>query len=260
MLHADHRLLPNEDRNISTSLFGTILEGAEPATIDRDQLDAALALLNRQPLAIDRARRLLLCPPLWGPREPPWARACRLRACPRCADRRARALTQRMLDHASGYGERRAVLVTCPSRTLLDLPETLQRMRRGVAKLRRRTWFAKTVVGGVLALEFPLTRDGRRWALHAHGILHLGVGTVEPEWLARLATQWAELAAAPGAIFKLEPLRSTRDLARYALKVGDTKSWSPGGRDLAPSRRVHLDQALRGRRLIVAWGAKRNGQ
>jgi hypothetical protein len=255
------RLISPLDRNISTSLppgleIEDLTGGLDPASIDPAQLDAARALLAREPLGIERAIRVALCPPLHGQRDPIWRRACRIaRACPRCAERRARGLAHRMIEQAIEYSEPRAVLVSCPSRTLLDLPDALRRMRSGIATLRRRRWFSAAVNAGVLAIETPLTRDGRRWALHAHGVVDVAPSSDVGGWRSQLASEWRELVGIPGAVFELEPLRSSAALAGYALKIGDTKSWSPGGRDLPPARRAHLDAALRGRRLIIAWGA-----
>jgi hypothetical protein len=253
------RLIPRDDRNISTTLPAElrldVLGAVDPSALDRDQLDAALALLARSPLDLDRARRIALCPPLDGPRDPVWRRACRLRACPRCAERRARRLARRMIERAIAYPNPRAVLVTCPSRTLLDLPTTLDALHRGLATLRRRRWFSRGVVRGVLALECPTTRDGHRWAVHCHGVVDVVPGVADDSaWLDRLGAEWSALVGTPGAKFELEASRSVASLSRYALKVGQAKTWSPGARDLPPARRAHLDSALRGRRLVVSWG------
>ncbi len=130
----DHLLLPESrlnreaDRKISTRAAAAALLGLDLTSIDGDQIDAAVGLLARQPLARERARRIALCPPPCGPREPYWSRACRLRACPRCADRRARSLATRMIEVASEFGHRAAALITCPSRTLHDLPDARGRL------------------------------------------------------------------------------------------------------------------------------------
>jgi hypothetical protein len=162
-----------------------------------------------------------------------------------------------MMARAVSYADARAVLVTCPSKTLLDLPDALGCFRTGLRKIRRRRWFAACVRGGTLAIETPLTRDGRRWALHAHGVVDVTTDADDAAWKNRVASTWIDLTNIPGAVFEFEPLRSAPALIRYALKIGDTKSWAPGGHDLPDGRRIHLDRALRGRRLVITWGARR---
>jgi hypothetical protein len=227
------------------------------ADIEAPQLEAVRSVLVRDPLAIDRAWRLASCPPTSSPLRagsPVRRYPCRLRCCAYCAERRARRLARSMSERTSSYKAPLAVLVTCPSKTLHDLPAALQSLQTSLATLRRRRWFTTAVASGALAIETPLTKDGRRWALHAHGVLD--VPGDAPPFRARCAAEWQALTGIPGAVFDFEALRDGARLAAYALKVGDAKSWAPGPRELSPQRIAHLDSAIGGRRLVLAWGAR----
>lgn len=237
---------------------------------DRDELDpeqvrAAYALLGRSPHDLDRAKRVVVCPLPGEHQQVVVGTAYRVpcgasRACPRCADRRAWRLRATIVKAARACGDPVAVLVTCPSRKLLDLPMAIATMRRALGTLRRRAWFRRAVPRGVLVLETPLTADCERWAVHAHGVLDFAelpdlVQQAAVE--ARLVREWRDLTGVPGAVFDVEPVRSVAALAGYAVKLGRAeKSWCPPAEGLPPGRRAHLDRALRGKRLVVAWGRR----
>jgi hypothetical protein len=151
----------------------------------------------------------------------------------------------------SGYAAPLAVLVTCPSKSLLDLPAALRMLQASLASFRRRRWFSLACRAGAIAIETPLTKDGRRWALHAHGVLD--VPGDSPAFRTRCAAEWRALTGIPGAVFDFETARSVPSLVGYSLKVGDAKSWAPSARELSPQLMAHLDAALGGRRLVLAW-------
>jgi hypothetical protein len=174
------------------------------------------------------------------------------RLCTYCQDRRASRHAAKLIGIASRFVSPTAVLITCPSSSLLDLPQALRAMHTGLGKLRRRRWFANRVRSAVLAFELPLTEDQHRWALHAHGVLDLA--GPDAAFYARCEAEWCHLVGIPGAVFAFERLRSLRSFIDYALKVGRASSWSPTLGELSPNRRAHLDQALRGRRMTVTWG------
>jgi hypothetical protein len=242
-----------------TSLDHRLAEARIDATeLDPEQYEAARTSLDASPEMLKRAFAISVCPPVErGTGYPHWARPCRFsRQCPACAERRGRELVRKTIDLAAAYEHPRALLATLPSASLFDLDLTRDRFRKAFAQLRRRSRWVSAVVGGVAVLEFPLTSNGKRWALHAHGVLGLVSETAADDaWLDWLAEQWAEIVEVPGTIFELEPLKSPRALMRYALKLGRQKSWSPG-RELPSARRVHLDRALSGRRLVVEWGKR----
>lgn len=255
------------DRKISTGrrrasvhdpdrLLAQVLASIPPgARADAERIEDARALLRRDPAAWGRARAVVLCasgdardPAAW------WQVRCRLRCCRGCAEVHARELRDRVVARAAGYAAPVAVLVTCPSRSLTDLPAALGELRRGLATLRRRAWWARGCAAGALVIECPLTSDRHRWAVHAHGVL--GAVDASPEWRARAAREWRGVVGMPGAELSLEPLRDAGSIAGYAAKVGRDKSWSPDPRELEPWLRAHLDRAIRGRRLLVAWGRR----
>jgi hypothetical protein len=222
--------------------------------IEGPQFEAVRAVLARDPLAADRAWRLAACPPVSTPLHPgsPVRRyPCRLRGCAYCAERRARQLSSKLAGRASSYAAPLAVLVTCPSKTLFDLDAALGTMQGALAALRRRRWFASAVPAGSLAIETPLTKDGHRWALHAHGVL--SVAGDSAAFRTRCAAEWRQLVGITGAVFDFEPVRDVTTFSRYALKVGQEKSWAPDARELSPKALAHLDGVLRGRRLVLSW-------
>jgi hypothetical protein len=225
--------------------------------IEAPQLEAVRSVLTRDPLATDRAWRLASCPPTSTPLQtgsPVRRYPCRLRCCAYCAERRARRLAKSMGERTTGYAAPLAALVTCPSKSLTDLPAALRTMQDSLAALRRRRWFASAVVAGALAIETPLTKDGHRWALHAHGVLD--VPNDSATFRSRCEAEWRALVGINGAVFDFERLRSGRSLASYALKVSDAKSWAQSPRELSPQLMAHLDSALHGRRLVLSWGAR----
>jgi hypothetical protein len=127
-------------------------------------------------------------------------------------------------------------------------------MTRSLVKLRRRAWFVAACNGGVVAIETPLTGDGRRWNVHAHAILGVNLEGPEREaWIERAAREWSALVG-PGALWSCEDLLSRNALARYACKVGAHKTTVTNG--LPPRLAAHLDQALHRRRLVRSWRSR----
>lgn len=262
------RQIPEGDRNFrarvqqrneaSDTIDCLLAEIPRHVEIDAAHMAAATALLARAPEAWERARRILLCPPLsMSGRHQGWVRLpCRQRACPTCAQRRARRLALRATAVAIAFARPVAVLVTCPSRTAFDLSRSLDALHDGLLRLRRRRWFVRACVGGVLAVEAPPTSCGFRWALHAHGILGLAPSANAGEFDARAALEWRDIVGMPGAVFDVERLRGARSLMRYGFKVDGESSACPAPWAMPARMRAHLDSALRGRRLLVAWGAK----
>jgi hypothetical protein len=233
-----------------------VIVGRISHPIDNSQIATARALLARSPCSLERAVRVLHCPPIsvpmvgrhYGlPRYP-----CKQRCCSYCAERRARDLAAMLVWRGRHYRQPAAVLITCPSKTLFDLPAALGLLRGGIAALRRRRWFMTAFPAGCLAIETPVTADGHRWALHAHGVLELPVDS--PALRARCEQAWRAAVGMPGALFSIEPVRDVRALLGYALKLGRDKSWAPLPGDLSPTLMAHLDTALRGRRLTIVWG------
>jgi hypothetical protein len=151
----------------------------------------------------------------------------------------------------AGYTAPLVVLVTCPSKSLLDLLAALRTLQTSLASLRRRRWFSSACRAGAIAVETPLTRDRRRWALHVHGVIDVPGDSLS--FRTRCAAEWRALTGIPGAVFDFEAARSVPSLVGYALKVGDAKSWAPSARELSPQLMAQLDAALRGRRLVLAW-------
>jgi hypothetical protein len=227
-----------------------------PFDVEWHQLHAARALLARDSRALERAMRLVWCPPAskrlhgrhLGTRRLP----CKNRACVYCAERKAQRLSAMLAGRAARYRAPLVILIAAPSTSLLDLPSSLQRFRKAFATLRRRRWFATSLTSGALVLEAPLMLDRRRWNVHAHGVVDAPAGG--PELRSRCAEQWAELVCVSDAVLAFEPLRDLKGLFRYGLKVGRSKSTAPDVGTLSPEQMAHLDVALRGRRLTITWG------
>lgn len=237
-------------------VLGELLRGLpREAHVSPDRVEDARAMLRRDLGAWRRARRMLLCPALGVRDAAVWQRPCRLRACRACADRHSELLRDRMVARASGYASPVAVMVTCPSGGLTDLPEALRGFRAGLRVLRRRRWFGRVCVAGVLAIECPLTGDRHRWHVHGHGVID--VRGMTPEWWVRAEQEWRQQVGAGGE-FGVEPLRALRDLAGYAVKLGRGQSWSPDPGELPSWVRAHLDRAIRGRQLVVEWPRRRS--
>jgi len=166
-------------------------------------------------------------------------------------------LRDRVIGRAARYTRPVAVLITCPSASLTDLPATLGAMRAGLVRLRRRVWWQAECSAGSMVIEVPLTRGGHRWHLHAHGVIDCAASA---EWSKHAAAEWPQIVGVPGAVLGVEPLRSVDALAGYAAKVGRGQSWSPDPGSLPSWVRAHLDRAIRGRRLWIEWGGGAKGK
>lgn len=231
-----------------------------PTDLTREQCESVLTALGGG--KGKRAQRMVACRPLtiedrstWGIRRT----ACKYyRACAYCSVRWADGKAEKLIAAIYGMASPTAILVTAPTRSLLDLRSGLETFRADLLRLRRRAEFRRRVSAGVLAIELPQTADGHRWLVHAHGALDLQTNDLieTAEWSAWACVEWRKIRGQQGAEFSLEPLRSPAALAKYSLKIGrDTKSWFEPS---VPERfRERVAQALKRKRLIVSWGVGR---
>jgi hypothetical protein len=253
------------DAQSDPSLLAMLRDAQHLGVIPHDEhVRLAIELIERAQHA--KARRVIWCPPYPPTTDAPaWSivprGACGVRQCPSCRERRCQRLATQTVATVSAYVAPVAVLVTSPSKTLLDLPSTVKSIRENVWTMRRRRWFAKACTGGSLALELPLTKDQRRWAVHCHGVLDVRLdGDALAKWAERAGEEWRALTGRDGALFELEELRSPRAMMEYALKLGrDDKSWAPAPRSLPFHLAAHVERALFRKRLIISWGSQKGG-
>jgi len=247
-----------DDRKIATSVdsIAHLILGKRGLALEFDErhVEVATALVLRGEHV--RARRVLLCPPIEGGQYDMARKPCRLRACPTCSERRAWRLAGKLEQLASGYTHPVVLLVAAPSRSSSDLKLSVSELKLKLVTLRRRAWFASACPRGVIAVECPPTNGGYRWNVHAHGICDVAPD-IREEFAARAQADWSELRGA-GAVFGLETLRNESGLAQYSFKVGGEKSWSPMPDTVTAAQWDELDHALRGARLLIAWGTKRS--
>jgi hypothetical protein len=235
-----------------------------PFEIEAEQLKVCHSVLARDPLALDRAVRLAVCPPLRAPRVYGFKRfPCKFyRLCTYCPERRARHEAKKLMKAAQHFKAPVAVLVTWPTltqvgpavaRRRLGLRCEITTMRAALRRLTRAAWFSKVVRGGALAFECPLGAGATHWHLHAHGIVE--APNITPAFKTRCNREWRALADGRLARFSFEPLANAAALVSYALKLGDRpNSWAPALGTLTEKQRTELDDALAGRRMTTVWG------
>ena len=140
----------------------------------------------------------------------------------------------------------RLVLVTCLSRSLDDLAPALGQLRQALALLRARRCM-KEVGGGVGAIEPRLADNEKRWTVHAHIALD---GTWNDQ---EVACAWRSLTNGRGRFSrdKRAGILAPRQLAAYVTKAD---SWCPRPGALSIPNLGELRSAIRGRRVVIAWG------
>ncbi len=197
-----------------------------------------------------RAKLVLLCSAA-GTGFP--LRTCKQRACPTCSQNVAIRNSRKALNRIEQMTFKTLVLITVCSRSLLDLGSTITLFKQALSRLRERVCFSN-VRAGVGGLEPKLSDDKTFWEVHAHLVLDVDPALLD---VARVHANWTRLINDRHGKFCAEAnpcVRSPRAIAIYMTKTWD---WSPPPGTMDSPRLGLLFRAMRGRRLVIAWGPLR---
>jgi hypothetical protein len=125
---------------------------------------------------------------------------CDRLACPYCELRRvARVRDRYRARHDAALADRRLYLVTLtiPNVAPGDLAEALARIRKAIAKLRRRRWWDEAVVGGLWRLEVTINLKTRTWHPHANLLFETRRPIRMADWQPLLQAEWRSVLGEP---------------------------------------------------------------
>lgn len=118
---------------------------------------------------------------------------CDRLACAYCETRRVGKVRDRYRPrHDEALAGRRLYLVTLtiPNVGPGDLAEAMGRLRKAIAKLRRRRWWDEAVAGGLWRLEVTINLETRTWHPHANLLFETRVPIRMATWQPRLQAEW----------------------------------------------------------------------
>lgn len=113
--------------------------------------------------------------------------------CPYCELRRVSKVRDRYRPrHDAALGEHRLYLatLTIPNVPLGELKPALDRLRKAIAKLRRRSWWADEVLGGIWRLEVTVNLKSRTWHPHANLLFETRRPIRMRDWQPLLQAEW----------------------------------------------------------------------
>ncbi len=177
-------------------------------------------------------------------------RTCKQRVCPTCSKNIALRNSRMALARIERMKSKRLYLVTICSHLLNDLAQAITAFKIAFRRLRDRTCFAN-VRAGVGAVEPKLSDDQLRWVVHAHLVLDVDPAQLD---VSRVHIQWTKLLYSWSGKFSAQDdprVRSAHAIAKYITKAWD---WSPAPGAMELQRLGLLFNAVRGRRLVIAWG------
>lgn len=114
-------------------------------------------------------------------------------ACPYCELRRVSKIRDRYrARHDEALADNRLYLITLtvPNVNIGELAMAQDRLRKAIAKLRRRSWWAAEVVGGVWRLEVTVNLKDRTWHPHANLLFETRRPIRMAEWQPRIQAEW----------------------------------------------------------------------
>jgi len=180
-------------------------------------------------------------------------RVCKLPYCPSCGARKAARNADLAIVAAARFERPIFATLTRPTEGPFRLAAGLDHYRDALLRWRRSNPVARVVRGGVGGLEPHLDRARSLWAVHAHLLLDV-TASVD---LDDLAERWG-IATGDRGLFLISAkgadVESLTDSARYATKARD---WCPPPGALPLTALNALFRAMRGRRVLIAWGTGR---
>ena len=166
---------------------------------------------------------------------------CRDRQCVACGVERAARVARSLENECRGKDVRFVTLTLRHSRT--PLSAQIDRIYQSLRMLRRRAWWRARVDSGVALLEVHLGRDGM-WHVHLHCLIE---GRYLPQ--RDLGEEWH---AVTGDSYIVDVRQTNDRTVRYVCKyIGKPVA---SGVCACPQKLDEAVLAMRGRRLILAWG------
>jgi hypothetical protein len=174
------------------------------------------------------------------------ANYCHDRLCLPCAAAKAAQVKANIITACQGKLVRFMTLTLRHSRS--SLRDQVDRLYREFAILRRRRFFKSNVAGGIAVMETKLSdRDGL-WHVHLHCL-------IETKWLdqKQLSQEWLAVTGDSSIvdIRQVQGEEAIRYVAKYAAKGTDNSTYTQ------PEALREYIAAIKGRRLILAWGSFR---
>jgi hypothetical protein len=175
---------------------------------------------------------------------------CHDRWCPACARERGTRYAHRLREVLDGKQCRFITLTLKGSDT--PLKETLNRLTKAFAALRRTEVWKATQHGGVATLELKLGKTSNQWHPHLHVLTYgryLAKGLLKQAWLAVTGDSY---------IVDVRAVRSPEDLTSYVTKYV-TKPLHPAV-IRQPDRLDEAIVAMKGKRVLNTFGRLRGVQ
>lgn len=176
--------------------------------------------------------------------------ACHDRFCVPCAQERSYTIAGNVLDAIRGK-EVRFLTLTIKTDGL-TLKESLAKLYKAFAALRRRRWIQRKMWGGVAFLELKWSESGNRWHPHLH-CLTTGTYLAKRE----LSAIWHSITG-DSFIVDIQRPKNDDDVARYVSKYA-----SKPFNNTFVGRPELIDEAvvaMKGRKLAMTWGSWRGLQ
>jgi|GEM_PF-5586111 len=121
-------------------------------------------------------------------------------ACPYCELRRVGKVRDRYrARHDAALAEKSLYLVTLtiPNVPLGELGPALIRLRKAIARLRRRSWWSEAVLGGIWRLEVTVNLKARTWHPHANLLFETRSPIRMADWQPLLQAEWRSVLGEP---------------------------------------------------------------
>ena len=173
--------------------------------------------------------------------------SCHDRFCLPCARERSHSIANNVIEQIENKTIRFLTL-TIKSKSE-DLQTLLSRLYRSFSALRRRSFWKRTVDGGVAFLEVKWSASATRWHPHLHVLLE---GRYMPQ--ARIRSLWHQITG-DSFIIDIRLVKSLDHAARYVTKYAS----KPFNNSFI-NRKLLLDEAveaLKGKRLAMTFGSWR---
>lgn len=168
-------------------------------------------------------------------------------ACPYCELRRVGKVRDRYRDrHDAALRGRRLYLVTLtvPNVPLGSLSSELRRLRRAIARLRRRSWWSEAVVGGLWRLEVTVNLAARTWHPHANLLFETRAPIRMADWQPLIQAEWRSvLGQDAGQWVWLKPGWSgaLREAVKHQVAIGA----DPADLDLERDGATSIDYSVK---------------
>ena len=172
---------------------------------------------------------------------------CHDRFCKPCSRARARVIATNIADIAP-TNNLRFLTLTIPAYNMA-LDRSIDHIYQAFRRLRAGTGWKRNVYGGAAFLETKWNADSDRWHTHLHVIIE---GDYYPQ--KQLKEEWTT-ATGSANIVHITRIRDRRMTLQYVTKYG-TKAIDTATLR-CPEKLIEAIEALRGRRLVLTFGAWR---